>query len=191
MRRVLLLASDKGELKGFGDEYLKAITGVGPVMAAATAAMYIERYKPDLVVNVGSAGAVLESLNVGDAYSFSTIVTPDQNLSAFHVKLGSTLDDKRTTVGALSSLDSESGLVLGSSGTFYKTIQGWHKDMSVDSADMEGYGVAVACVKAGVPFLCIKLITDKLGDGSSVGKINFNLRAGRENLIDLVKTKLA
>ncbi len=53
---------------------------------------------------------------------------------------------------------------------------------------MEGYGVALACTKLGVPFYAIKLITDRLGDNSTIGKIQFNLREGREKLIRLVET---
>ena len=63
--KVLIIASDKGELKGFSDEYIKVVSGVGPVMAAVAASREIERVKPDCVISLGSAGAILRHINAG------------------------------------------------------------------------------------------------------------------------------
>lgn len=186
MRKVLLIASDKGELKGFCDKYIKVVCGVGSLMSAATTAMWVEREKPDLVVSVGSAGALNASLEIGNAYSFSSVVTPDQDLSGFHVAKGSTLDEKRTTIGELRSADPNTVLRLSSSSTFTHQSSEWLKSMNVDAADMEAYGVAIACHKQNIPFLCVKLITDYVGDDSSIANVSFNLRNGREKLVELV-----
>ena len=186
MSKILLIASDKGELKGFSDEYIKVVCGVGTLMSATTSAMWIEREKPGLVVSLGCAGAINSSLEIGQAYSFSSIVTPDQDLSRFHVAKGSTFDERRTTIGELRSPLSESGLRISSSCTFTSHSDDWHKIMNVDAVDMEAYGVALACHKQNVPFLCVKLITDYVGDNSTIAKVSFNLRSSRENLIELV-----
>ena len=39
MKRVLLVASDKSELKGSDDSFFKCISGVGPIMAAAASSL--------------------------------------------------------------------------------------------------------------------------------------------------------
>lgn len=186
MRKVLLVASDKGELKGFGDGYIKVVSGVGPIMSAAASALWIEREKPDLVVSIGSAGAINPALEIGEAYSFSSVVTPDQDLSAFHVAKGSTLDERRTTIGEIRTLSLDSGLRLSSSASFTSDTSEFLEKMHVDATDMEAYGVAVACRKMEVEFASVKLITDIVGDKSGVGKVSFNLRRGRERLIELV-----
>ena len=188
--KVLLVASDKGELKGFNEGYIKVVSGVGPIMAATVAALAIAKEKPDIVVSIGSAGAISEELEVGRAYSFSRIVTPDQNLTSFHVALGSTLDSNRTTFGEIRTKDLQSRFILGSSGSFSKDLQPWHKILSADASDMESYGVGLAAFKTGVPFYAVKLITDRVGDLSTIGKIQFNLRKGRERLISLVSSIL-
>ena len=183
--KILLIASDKGELKGFDDSF-KKVSGVGPIMAAAATAIAICDHKPDIVFSIGSAGSVKNTLSVGDAYSFSSIITPDQNLTSVNIALGSTFDSNRTTLGRIQTSDTSSSYSLGTSGTFNKVLQPWHETLGVSAVDMEAYGVALACRKCSIPFYAVKLITDIVGDDSTIGKIQFKLRQGREKMIELV-----
>ena len=186
--KIMLVASDKGELKGLDDSFIKIVSGVGLVQSASSTAIALCTHKPDIVFSIGSAGAIVSknSLRVGEAYSFSYVATPDQNLTSFHIALGSTLDSNRTTFGAIRTEDSRSGLILGSSGTFYTKYQDWHDVLNVSAVDMEAYGVGVSAKKMGIPFYAVKLITDTVGDSSSIGKVQFNLREGRGKLIACV-----
>lgn len=188
--RIMLVASDKGELKGFDDSFIKIVSGVGLIQSASSTAIALCEYKPDVVFSIGSAGVIASdnTLKVGEAYSFSYVVTPDQNLTAFHIALGSTLDSNRTTFGAIKTEDSTSSLILGSSGTFYKEHHSWHDTLNVSAVDMEAYGVGVSSMKKGIPFYAVKLITDTVGDNSSIGKVQFNLREGRSKLIACVSS---
>lgn len=188
--KVLIVASDKGELKGISDEYIKVVSGVGPVMAAVAAAREIEREKPDCVISLGSAGAISRSLKIGEAYSFGKVVCPDQNLTTMHLPLGVTIDKKRSTVGELETRDRASRLILSTSGAFSSEITEAHKTLYADASDMEAYSVGLAAREAGVPFYAIKLMTDYVGDKSTVGDISFNLRDGRAKLISLLEEVL-
>lgn len=181
--RVLLAASDKAELKGFPDEYIKIVTGVGPILSASITMKEAIMNRADLIVSIGSAGAISEKLQIGEAYSFSSVVTSDQNLTRFHLALGSTLDKSRATIGELRTGDRSSGLVLATSGTFASTL---NDSLKADAADMEAYGAAITAYNLSIPFYAIKLITDRVGDSSSIGKVAFNLREGRLKLIELV-----
>jgi len=188
--KVLLVASDKAELKGFDQSYMKIVCGVGPIMAAISSSIAIVESKPDVVFSIGSAGSISDELEVGKAYSFSIVVTPDQNLTAFHIALGSTLDSNRTTFGAIETNDMQSRYTLATSGTFSNVIMPWQEVLKADACDMEAYSVALACKKQGVPFYAVKLITDKVGEKTQIGKIQFNLRDGREMLISKVSSIL-
>ena len=55
--RILVVASDRAELAAFDDSFIKVVSGVGPVFAAASTASAIGQYKPDIVVSAGSAGS--------------------------------------------------------------------------------------------------------------------------------------
>lgn len=188
---VLLVASDKSELKGFSDNYIKVVSGVGPIMAAVKAAKEIVLNKPDVVISVGSAGAISRDLKKGEAYSFKSVVTPDQDLSVMHLECGVTIDGRRTTVGSLDTRDRSSSLILASSGTFASVVTDKHKTLKVDAADMEAYGVGMAARDANIPFFAVKLITDYVGDSSTVGDIQFNMRDARAKLIQLVEELLS
>lgn len=184
--KVLVIASDKEETKVLDSSYIKAVSGVGPIMAAISTAIAIKEHDPDIVISLGSAGAISPDLSIGEAYSFSSVVTPDQNLTAFHIALGDTLDFNRKPIGRIMTADIDSSLTLGSSGTFNKEIRPWHKRLQVDAADMEAYGVALASRRMDKRFYAIKLITDVLGDGSNIGNVLFNLRSGRDRMIALL-----
>lgn len=190
MKKVLVVASDSNELKGLDEGWERCVIGVGPVMAAVHTVMAVEKYKPDVVVSTGSAGS-LGRFKKGDVVSFSSVVTPDQDLSAVHVALGSTLGPDRATVGELFSLDRTSGFVLYSSGRFSSEILPSHRSLKADAADMEAYGVALACRYTGVGFYAVKLITDIVGDKSSVGDVLFSYREGRERLSSLLSSMLS
>lgn len=66
--------------------------GIGKVQAAVGCAMLIEKYKPSLVINTGSAGGVnpagAEPLNFGDAVIASSLVYHDFDIRPFGYKLG-------------------------------------------------------------------------------------------------------
>lgn len=188
--KVLLIASDKSELKGFSDEYIKVVSGVGPLMAACNAGKHIEIHKPDLVISVGSAGAINRELKKGEAYSFGTVVCPDIDLRAMRLDLGVTIDGRRTTVGALDTRDRLSPYILSTSGTFSSEITDKHRILKADAADMEAYGIALSCRDSNIPFFAVKLITDYVGDCSTIGDISFNMRDARAKLIQRVEELL-
>ena len=184
--KVMLAASDRGELSGFDDGFVKVVTGVGPILASASAMKAAIENKPDIIISIGSAGAIAGGLEIGKAYSFGKIVTPDQDLTSFHLALGSTLDPKRATLGMLSTMDRGSSLILATSGRFASEITAQHKSLKADAADMEACGVCMAASMLAIPFFAVKLITDYVGDKSTIGKVSFNLREGRAALSSAV-----
>ena len=171
--KVLLVASDKAELKPFGDECIKIVSGVGPILAAAAAAYAIAEYKPDVVFSVGSAGS-MGKLKIGDVASFAKVITPDSDLSAFHLSPGSTLLPSRASLSAI-ALDGSSSLVLSSSGRFAS-----ERSSLSDAADMEAYGVALSAYLRKIPCYAVKLITDIVGEKITLGDYGYNLRTMRE-----------
>ena len=188
--KILVVASDKGELKGLNDGYIKVVSGVGPILAAVATTKAIITEKPDVVVSLGSAGAISRNLKVGSAYSFGKVICPDQNLTAMRLPLGATLGKNRSTICELDTRDRTSRLMLSTSGKFSSEITKEHEEVYADAADMEAYGVALAAMDAGLPFYAFKLITDYVGDKSTVGDISFNLRDGRERLKTLLEEVL-
>lgn len=181
--KVLIAASDKAELKGFGD-YDKVVTGVGPIMAAAAVSKAIAETKADAVLSVGSAGAVPGRLQIGDIASFSSVVSLDQDLTFYHLAFGSTLDSSRATVGALRLSCSDSGLVLASSSSFVSGMSDELALLNASACDMECYGVALAARLYSIPCLALKAITDIVGQPVTLGEYGFSLRSLRSLLAE-------
>lgn len=189
MKKVLLVSSDKNELKGFPSEMERCICGVGPIQSAAYTSMYASLSRPDVIFSIGSAGS-LGGLERGSVVSFSSVVTPDQNLESMHISLGKTIGSDRATFSTLYTFDTKSPYTLLTSGTFNKEKREYHTLLHSDAADMEAYGVGMAAKILGIRFYAVKLITDTLGDKSSVGDILFSYREGRERVIEKVLSLL-
>ncbi len=183
--KVLIIASDRSELSAFSDGFVRIVSGVGPFLAAASAAAAIAEHHPDAVFSVGSAGSY-GSLSVGECVSFGSVATPDQDLSAFHLRKGSTLLPSRATIGSI-DLDRSSSLRLLTSGTFASEPC---EDMEADAADMEAYGVAIAAHLASVPCFAVKIITDIVGEDLRLSDYGFNLRSLRQLLPQKVEEVL-
>ena len=188
--KVLLVASSKAELapfpsEAYGHDFVKCVCGVGPVLAAASAAAAIAANHPDAVFSVGSAGSY-GTLRVGDAVSFGSVVSPDNDLTAFHMKRGGTLLPSGATLSSV-TLDGNSAYILSSSGTFASLSHSpFGSDIVPDAADMEAYGVAAASLLAAVPCRAVKIITDIIGDGMKLSEYGFRLRELRERLPEKV-----
>lgn len=186
MKRILVVASDKAEIKGLGNDFLTLVSGVGPIMAAARTSGEIIKTKADVVISVGTCGS-LGRIKKGEVVSFSKVVTPDQDLSSMHLSLGATIDWNRSTIKELTTADRLSGLTLLSSGTFTSSYRDVFSSFSPDCVDMEAYGVGVAALSLGIPFYAIKLVSDIVGDHSTVGDISFSMREGRESLFEALR----
>lgn len=186
MKRILVVASDKAEIKGLGNDFLTLVSGVGPIMAAARTSGEIIKTKADVVISVGTCGS-LGRIKKGEVVSFSKVVTPDQDLSSMHLSLGATIDWNRSTIKELTTADRLSGLTLLSSGTFTSSYRDVFSSFSPDCVDMEAYGVGVAALSLGIPFYAIKLVSDIVGDHSTVGDISFSMREGRVSLFEALR----
>ena len=185
--KILLVASDRNELKGLDGPWDTCVSGVGPVLAATHTVINAERYKPDVIVSVGSAGS-LGRLKKGEVISFSSVVTPDQDLSSMHVRLGATIGPDRATFGELYTLDKMSPYILCSSGKFADEVLPAHTFFKADAVDMEAYGVGVATRALGIGFYAVKLITDIVGDKSKIGDVAFSYREGRARLAEVLSS---
>ena len=75
----------KGHLEG--KEIVLAQSGIGKVNAAITTALMINDFKPDLIINTGSAGAIDPNLNIGDIIISNKVYYHDVNATAFGYKM--------------------------------------------------------------------------------------------------------
>ena len=153
-------------------------SNVGKVNSARVCQILIDKFNPKLVINVGTAGSVDNSLDIGDVVVADRLVQYDFDVTPFGRKLGEIeniggyIEVDKKLLDLFNDIDVTIG-TIATGDKFIVNIEEKNNIRNIFNAlciEMEGASIAQACLLDKVPFLVIRSITDKL-DGSS--KIDF------------------
>lgn len=181
------------------------LSGIGKVSAAVGTAFMIERYAPDYIVNTGTAGG----LGVAEVYNIilaTEVRHHDVDVTAFGYEIGQQAQQpaaflpnekllevakkvcaKHTNklidglVVSGDSFISDPNRVLAIAENFPKAL----------AVEMEAAAIAQVCYQLGVPFIVLRAISDKAGEGDATSYAKFVEEAGKlsaEINIDLIRT---
>ena len=142
-------------------EAVFAVNGVGRKRAAAAVDTVVPRWKPDAVVSTGFCGALEDGLDVGDVVVGTEVVSPQGSWRAAPVEAAASF---RT--GAVSSIDH----VAATAGEKRELRQ-----TGASVVEMEAAGVAARAESFGIPFQCVRVVTD-LADETMANDFNSALR---------------
>lgn len=155
------LQEECGNISLEGHDCCFCTTGIGKVQAALAIEQALLENKPELVINLGSAGALHHQ--VGDILLCSRFIDRDMK----KVAIPGVCDELDFTAALASS-----GWFVGqifdhtvSTGDSFVLSES-DVDPSVDVVDMEAFAIASACHRHGVPFLSVKYVTDIVGQNS-------------------------
>lgn len=84
----VLNSQDLVHYQGKYHEFYFLNSGIGKVNAAITTSLLIERYQPDLIISVGTAGGVNKELNIGDLVIGDKLLFHDVDVTAFGYEYG-------------------------------------------------------------------------------------------------------
>jgi adenosylhomocysteine nucleosidase len=148
--KTIVLVALQDEAPGLRHMMNVFYTGVGKVNAAMTAAQVIERYRPDRVINIGTAGGITVGPGLHECTCF---VQRDMSCHGLGFPLGQTPfeDDIVLTTGT-------AGVTCSTGDDF---VMNPELDIPADLVDMEAYAIAKACLRNRVEFRCFKYITDR------------------------------
>jgi adenosylhomocysteine nucleosidase len=154
--KALVVVATKAEAAHVPEGLRVLVTGLGKTAAAVATTRAVLEERPDLVVNVGSAGALREALS--GIFEIGTVVNNDMNADAIRA-LG--YDPReRITVG-------ESDIVLASGDVFVADpVVRARLAVEAHLVDMEGYAVAYACRELGVPVRLVKHVSDQADESA-------------------------
>jgi adenosylhomocysteine nucleosidase len=149
MKTIILIAL-QDEAPGLRHMMNVFYTGVGKVNAAMTAAQVIERYRPDRVINLGTAGGITVGPGLHECSHF---VQRDIRCPELGCSNGQTPfeDDIVLTTGT-------EGLTCSTGDDF---VMNPELDITADLVDMEAYAIAKVCLRNRIEFRCFKYITDR------------------------------
>ncbi|WP_125762633.1 5'-methylthioadenosine/adenosylhomocysteine nucleosidase [Companilactobacillus hulinensis] len=174
-----------------------AESGIGKVQAGMTTTIINDRYKPDFVVNTGSAGGVGEGLSIGDVVISSKLAYHDVDATGFGYAVGQLpqqplyFDADPTYVGKIEAAAKATGLVshTGLIVTGDQFIDGKEKIATIKrsfpdvlASEMEGAAVAQVCAQFKTPFVVIRSMSDVGDEDASVNFDDFVKEAGRKSV---------
>jgi len=157
-----------------GLELVIAYSKIGKVNASLTAATLIEKFGCESLLFSGVAGALNDSLRIGDVLYATQLAQHDLDITAFghphgfvpegavYVKTSDTLNKIAATVATKQGIALGAGIIAtGDQFICDNTKKEWIKTtFNADATEMEGASVAVVCDALDVPFFVLRAISD-------------------------------
>lgn len=158
------------------------VSGVGKVNSARTCQILIDHYKVDIVINVGVAGGINNSLKIGDIIVGEKLVQHDFDITAFNHKLGY-IPNVGIYINSDPYLVNLSKKILKNSNYIFYTgtiasgdIFCTDKEQSIKIAnefeslcvEMEGASIAQVCYLCRTPFLVLRCISDVPNNNNAI-----------------------
>ena len=164
--------------------------GIGKVNAARTTQILIDNMKVDYIFNVGVAGGVDSSLEVGDIVIGSRLVQHDFDITAFnHDKgyipsIGVFVDsDEYLLRLAKNAIKGAKCGVIASGDIFcteIKMSEKINKKFNALCVEMEGASIAQVCYLCHTPFLVIRSISDVLNGNNKITYEEFLISSSKK-----------
>ena len=154
------------------------VCGVGKVNAACGTQIAIDLLKADAIINIGVAGGLNGSVDVGKMYCISAAVQYDFDLTQLNGTQIGTLDECKENFLPLAVSRLYPLKKLATGDRFNDSKEDFNlltETLSADIRDMEGGAVAQVCMHAQVPCFAFKIISDAAGSGSTTEQYLNNL----------------
>lgn len=152
---VFALDSEAGKVF---NEKNKLVTGIGKVNAAMELTQEIQRNRPELIVNLGSAGS--RSFGKGEVVCCTKFIQRDMDVR------GLGFEKYETPLSGIPPVLEyglvKEGLPQGICGTG-DSFEMNHAEADYNIVDMEAYPLALIAMKKNIAFLCLKYISDDAG----------------------------
>lgn len=133
-------------------------TGVGKISAAIAVERCIQKHKPDVVLNIGTAGTV--KYDIGTVHLCCRFIDRDmEKLQNFGVPYEEDFTNEIKTLGFFNDWKFDS--ICNTGDTFLTSADG-----TGDVFDMESFAVAKVCKQHKLPFVSVKCVTDIIGQNS-------------------------
>ncbi len=166
-----------------GHELIIARCGIGKVASALAVGVLAHEFKPDVIINTGSAGGYAKSLAVGDIVIADELVQFDVDLTNFGYTHGQPAGmparfncDSKLIANALAQVKAMPGIngikgLIGTSDKFIceaadtQHIAGLFPEIA--AVEMEGAAIAQACHMLNIKCLVIRSISDLANEAST------------------------
>lgn len=158
-------------------------SGIGKVNAAVGTAVLLERYRPDAIINTGSAGGFANDMHIGDVVVSDEVRHHDVDVTAFGYEFGQVPNMPaafaadvglrqlaRQAVKTLDEVGVREGLIATGDSFMadHARVDATRARFpSMLAVDMEAAAIAQACHLFGCPFVVIRALSDIPGSGDN------------------------
>lgn len=157
-------------------------SGIGKVASAVATTLMICQFKPDCIINTGSAGGFDPALNVGDVVISTEVRHHDVDVTAFGYEMGQVpkmpaafiahpalIAAAEHSIAALGYCKTKKGLIATGDSFMCdpeRIAQTRAHFPSMLAVEMEGAAIAQACHMLDTPFVVIRSLSDIAGKES-------------------------
>ncbi|SEP91766.1 5'-methylthioadenosine/S-adenosylhomocysteine nucleosidase [Piscibacillus halophilus] len=190
-----------------GQDIVLLQSGIGKVNAALSTTILHERFKPDYVINTGSAGGTDPILNVGDVVIGTTITHHDADATAFGYQYGQIpqmpenyqsdvklIEDAKLATKEINDHVQVVEGMIGTGDSFMSDEERVKQVVTLidglKALEMEAAAIAQVCYQYQTPFLIIRSISDVANKESNISFEKFLERAARnsaEMIVEILK----
>lgn len=167
-----------------GKDVILLKSGIGKVNAAMSTTILLEKYKPDFVINTGSAGGYDENLEVGAVVISDEVRHHDVDATIFGYEMGQVpqmpaafkadahlMSVAEQAVVAVGEHQAATGLITTGDSFMndpvrVETVRSYFPTMK--AVEMEAAAVAQVCYQFGTPFVVIRALSDIAGKQSNI-----------------------
>ena len=181
MKRYLVLAALESEFFTV-EKSIKKIhyTGIGKINSSRVTTELILQEKPDLILNVGTAGCLKPEL-LGCVFGVKDVIERDMNAEPLAPRGEVPLS------GQLNICTSDFGTLRCATGdSFVTKMDPWLLRREVELVDMELFAVAKIAEHYGAKWRSIKFASD-LADENAAETWNFNLRETNTKIAEMIE----
>lgn len=184
MTNPLIVFALEQESQNLFSEYNVIYTGVGKVSAAYALTRSLYQNRPDVVINLGTAGSAVHK--TGSIVHCTIFVQRDMDVSPLGFpKWKTPFSDDPIFLEHGLALPNTQQAICGTGDSFDIN----HKGEEYGVVDMEAYALAKICLQEKIPFLCVKYISDG-ADGQASHDWNESLRHAAIKLKESIRDYL-
>ena len=182
-----------------GVDVILVQSGIGKVQAAMTTALLLATFKPDVVVNTGSAGGIGSGLAIGDVVISSGVAYHDADATAFGYlpgqlpqifEAGMSYVRQIQAAATATGLTSKVGLIV-SGDQFINGKEAIARILKIYpqalASEMEGAAVGQVAKEFHTPFVVIRAMSDVADEQSGVDFDKFVIKAGEQSAAMLLQ----
>ncbi len=178
----LLVFAMEVEAGNHFEEQRKIFTGIGKVNAVYELMKAISEQKPNIVINLGTAGST--QFNKGEIVCCTEFIQRDMEVTALGFqKFETPFSNESVVLNYGLNLENLPKGICGSGDNFEME----HQNPEYNVIDMEAFALAKICQRENIPFLCLKYISDGAND-NAVSDWNEEVKKVSKRLRDIINS---